>query len=159
MVPAFDGLPLHGRQRDDLDVREGLHLLLEALLDVERVGVARVAQDLQHLALDGDPFFSVSSRWISPAAIWPISTVPATEVRSDGVEVICRSKIITGMPAARAFSIAGLRALKSTAARMIASGLSVDDVVHLALLDVGLVVGIERHRLVADVASGTFRSP
>ena len=28
-----------------------LHLLLEALLDVERVGVARVAEDLQHLAL------------------------------------------------------------------------------------------------------------
>ena len=52
MVPAFVGLPLHRRQRDDLDVRERLHLLLEALLDVERVGVGRVAEDLQHLALD-----------------------------------------------------------------------------------------------------------
>ena len=29
----------------------GLHLLLEALLDVEGVGVAGIAQDLQHLAL------------------------------------------------------------------------------------------------------------
>ena len=48
--------------------------------------------------------------------------MPATEVKSDGVEVICRSKIITGMPAARAFSMDGVSALKSTAARMIAFG-------------------------------------
>ena len=29
----------------------GLHLLLEALLDVERIGIGRVAQHLQNLAL------------------------------------------------------------------------------------------------------------
>ena len=67
-----------------------LHPLLEALLDVERVGVGRVAEDLQHLALDR-ALLLVQQALISPAAIWPISTVPATEVRSDGVEVIWRS--------------------------------------------------------------------
>ena len=45
-------LPLHGRKRDDRDLREGLQLLLEPLLDVERVGVAGIAQHLQDLALD-----------------------------------------------------------------------------------------------------------
>ena len=50
--------------------------------------------------------------------------VPATEVRSDGVEVIWRSNSITGMPAARAASICGFRALKSTAASTIAAGFS-----------------------------------
>ena len=54
--------------------------------------------------------------------MWPIATVPATEVRSEGVEVICRSKIITGMPAARSFSMPGLMASKATAARITALG-------------------------------------
>ena len=45
------GFPLHGGQRDDLHVREFLHLLLEALLDVERVGIGRVAEHLEDLAL------------------------------------------------------------------------------------------------------------
>src|SRR3954451_8972878 len=46
------GLPLERRLADDLDVGRLLgHHLLEALLDVEGVAVARIAQDLQHLAL------------------------------------------------------------------------------------------------------------
>ena len=46
------GLPLHRRVGDDLDVgRLGGHALLEALLDVEGVVVAGIAQDLQHHAL------------------------------------------------------------------------------------------------------------
>jgi hypothetical protein len=48
--------------------------------------------------------------------------VPATEVKSDMVEVIWRSNSTTGMPAARAASIDGFKALKSTAARMMAAG-------------------------------------
>ncbi len=71
----------------------------------------------------GEPFFSVSSRIASSPATWPISTVPATDVKSDGVEVIWRSKIITGMPASRIFSMPVLAASKSTAARITASGL------------------------------------
>ena len=51
-LAGIGGLPQHRRLADDLDVRRFLgHHLLEALLDVERVGVAGVAQDLQHLAL------------------------------------------------------------------------------------------------------------
>ena len=65
----------------------------------------------------------MSRRTVSSAAMWPISTVPATEVKSDGVETICRSKIITGMPAARIFSMPPLAASKSTAARITAFGL------------------------------------
>jgi len=45
------GFPLHGRKRDDLDVRKRLHLLFEAFLDIERVGIAWIAEHLQHLAL------------------------------------------------------------------------------------------------------------
>ena len=66
--------------------------------------------------------FGYASSTLSIPAMWPISTVPATEVKSDGVEVICRSKIITGMPAARIFSMPVLAASKSTAARMTAAG-------------------------------------
>ena len=50
------------------------------------------------------------------------STVPATEVKSDIVEVICLSNSTTGMPAARAASMDGFSALKSTAARTTADG-------------------------------------
>ena len=70
----------------------------------------------------GDPCLAVSSFSACSAAIWPISTVPATEVKADGVEVIWRSNSTTGMPAAVAASIEGFSALKSTAARMIAAG-------------------------------------
>ena len=77
------GLPLHGRQRDDLTSGRRLHLLLEALLDVERVGVARIAQDLQHLALDRAVLAPSAGASPGRPATWPISTVPATEVRSN----------------------------------------------------------------------------
>ena len=55
--------------------------------------------------------------------MWPISTVPATEVSSNLVERIWRSKFSTLMPAAFAFSMPGTMASKSTAFIMIASGL------------------------------------
>ena len=51
MVPASCGVPLRRRVGYDLHLRRlGGHALLEALLDVEGVVVAGVAQDLQHLA-------------------------------------------------------------------------------------------------------------
>ena len=44
---------------------------------------------------------------------------------------------MTGMPAARAFSMPGLMASKSTAAMMIAAGLQLDHVVELVELRSG----------------------
>ena len=58
---------------------------------------------------------------------------------------------MTGMPAARAFSIDGFKRVEVDRRQHDRLRLQIDDVIHLALLQVGLVVGIERHRLVADI--------
>ena len=50
-----------------------------------------------------------------------------------------------------AFSIEGFRALKSTAARMIAAGFSAMTSFICDLLNIGLVVGIQRRHFVADL--------
>jgi hypothetical protein len=121
MLPALLAFPLDGGMRVDLHLRMSGQTLLKPFLDVQRIGVARVAQDLQYLALRRAVLFGEQPDDLVPA-MWPISIVPATEVKSDGVEVICRSKIMTGMPAARAFSIPLLAASKSTAASTIAEG-------------------------------------
>ena len=52
MVPALLASHCMAGCGNDRDLRERLHLLLETLLDVERVRVARVAKHLQDLALD-----------------------------------------------------------------------------------------------------------
>ena len=56
------------------------------------------------------------------------------------------------MPAARSFSMPGLIASKSTAARMTAAGFEVQHVVDLVELQVAAVLPVERDHLVADVA-------
>ena len=73
--------------RDDLHIRKGRHLLIEALLDVERVWVARIAQDLKDFAL-GRAMLGGQQLFGLFGGDWPISTVPATDVKSEGVEVI-----------------------------------------------------------------------
>ncbi len=97
------------------------HLLLEALLDVERVGVGRIAEHLQDLALDaalllGEQPLDFAGRHIADLD----GSGDRGEVRRRRGDLAV--EFITGMPAARAFSIDGFKALKSTAARMIAAG-------------------------------------
>ena len=63
------------------------------------------------------------------------------------------------MPAARAFSIEGCERVEVDGGENDGRGLEQDGVVHLALLQVGLVVGVERDDLVAHAAPGTSRWP
>ena len=65
---------------------------------------------------------------------------------------------MTGMPAARAFSIEGTKRVEIDRGKHDRTRLQVDHVVHLALLQIGLVVGIEGHRLIADIPRETSRA-
>ena len=55
------------------------------------------------------------------------------------------------MPAARAFSIEGCKRVEVHRRQNDGCGLQQDRVVHLALLQIGLVVGIERDDLIAHI--------
>jgi hypothetical protein len=94
---------------------KGFIFFFEALLDVECIGVARIAEHLKNLALHRailrlQEILDLFGRDVADLD-------PSRRRREIGfVEVICRSKIITGIPPARLLDVRR-EALKSTAAR------------------------------------------
>ena len=144
------GFPLHGGQRDDLDVRERRHLLLKPLLDVEGVGIARIAEDLQHFSLHrtvlgGEEFLRLLGR--------DVADLDGAGDRGEGRRR--RGDLAVefdhGNAGGHGGFDAGLKGVEIDRSKDDRGGLQRDHVVHLALLRVGLVVGIERDQLITDL--------
>ena len=144
------GLPLHRGQRDDLDVREGSHFLLKTLLDVEGIRIAGVAEDLQHLALDRAV---LGGQQLFGAASGDVADLDGAGHRGEGrrrrgdlaVELDHRNAGCHG-----GFD-RGFQRIEIDGGEDDGRRLQGDDVVHLGLLHVGLVVGIQRLHLIADL--------
>ena len=149
------GFPLHRRNGDDRDLRKRLHLLLESLLDIERVGVARVAEHLQDLSLHravlgGQQLLSLLG-----------GDVADLDRAGDGGEGrFGRGDLAVELDdrdACRHCRLdRGFQRVEIDGGQDDRRGLERDDVVHLALLRVRLVVGIERLHLVADLFEEHF---
>ena len=150
-VAGVGRLPLHRSVGQDGDVREGRHLLLEALLDVEGVGIAGIAEDLQHLALDR------AVAVLQQAGNRIGGDIADLDRAGDRSEVERRALDLavedddrnSGRPCPLDSRHDRVEIDRGQDDRR---RLQVDDVVDLVELQIGPVLGIERHDLVADLA-------
>ena len=150
-------LPLHGGKRDDLHARELLHLVLETFLDIEAVGVCRIAQHLQDLA------FHVAVLLLQQALHFARRHLADLDGSGDRGEVRWRRGDLAVEFDDRNARRAGLldrrlQGVEVDGGEHDGRRLQQDRVVHLALLQVGLVVGVERHDLIANIAQELLES-
>ena len=146
------GLPLHRRVGDDLHVRRlGGHALLEALLDVEGVVVAGVAQDLQHRASGLAVALGQKTDRLAGGDQADLDRAGDRGQRERGaadLAVVVQHR-----------NAGGARLLDARDDRVEIDrvhddriGLQLDHVLQLIELEVGPVLGIERDHLVAHLA-------
>ena len=150
MLPALVACPQHGGLGDDGDVGVGGHLLLEALLDVEGVGVARVAEDLEHLALGRAVLLGEQAHGLVGRDVADLDGAgDGGEVgrRRDDLPVEDHHRNAGGLH----LLDAGLGGVEIDRGEDHRRGLEVDDVVDLVELRGRLVLAVERDHLVADI--------
>ena len=151
MLRGVGRLPLHRRLGDDGDLRVGRHLLVEALLDVEGVGVAGVAEDLQHLALGGAVLLGEEAdRLVAGDVAHRDGAGDRGEVggRRGDLPVEDHHRDAGGAQ----LLDAGLDGVEVDGGEDDGLGAEVQHVVDLVELQVAAVLGVERGHLVADVA-------